>query len=253
LEWFCKFDQFGNRHKQYYEDKILFKQSTKLLAFLFIILSSIVMSNAQENKPSIKYNLFSVDGLVISDIINIDAKFAQEHNIPILTPFTIKVPRQKDVTSLFEYGTAPNSMIIKINFATGGKNLPNEERELIENLQFIPFDIEMTDDEDRLKRLTNLMPIDAFNMATQAYEQKEFIGARRTVINGIDVIDGVGKYTHPQLGLVYVRITGFLNKDDVNGVFAMSNLVANKYDITNLEQIFLTNAGKTIESFEYLK
>ena len=213
------------------------------------------MSNlniAQEKTPSIKFDLFSVDALVISDSYNIDEKFSKKHNIPILTPFKIKTPRQDDVTILIEYGTKPNSMMIKFNFATGGKKLANKDRELIENLQFIPFDIEMVEHEERLKILTNLMAIQAFNNVTNSFEQKEYIGARRTKIGNIDVIDAVGKYTEPNLGLIYVRITGYLNPNDKNGVYSIANIIADKYELTNLDQLFLTGSGKTIESFEYL-
>ena len=219
--------------------------------FLFLSLGTII-ANASENKPSIKYNLFSVDGLVISDNYLIDEKYAKKNDIPILAPFKFKVPRQDDVTPLFEYGTEPNSMIIKINFATGGKKLANEDRQLIENLQFIPMNIEMTDNEDRIKALTNLMAVSAFEMVTKEFETKEYIGARRTKINDIDVIDAVGSYISPDVGLVYVRITGFLNPNSEDGIFSVANIIANKYEITNLDQLFLTGSGKTIESFEYV-
>lgn len=234
-------------------------QKTKILQqsffiILFLLLGTI-MTNAQDaqKNPSIKFNLFSVDGLVISDTYKIDDKFAKRNNIPILAPFQIKAPRQKNVTVLYEYGTEPNAMIIKMNFATGDKDMANEKRKLIENLQFITMDVEMTDIEDRMKALTNLMVVDAFEMVTGSYEQKEYIGARRTKINNIDVIDAVGSYISPDLGLVYVRITGYLNPNDENGVFSVANIVADKFEITNLDQLFLTASGKTIDSFEYIE
>ena len=224
---------------------------TKLFISILIILSS-SMSNAQDKQPSIKINLFSAENVVIRDIINVDAKFGKKHNIPILTPFTFQVPRQDGVNPLVEFGDKPNSMMIKINFATGDKNTAQEDRQLIENLQFIPFDIEMTDHEDRLVALTNLMVKDAFDMVTRSYEQREYIGARRDKIGDTDIIDAVGKVIEPTLGLMYVRLVGFLNPNDKNGVFAVANIVADKYEITNLDQLFLTGSGQTISSFKYI-
>ncbi len=228
---------------------------TNIIKFfpIFLALSTVNTANAGENNPSVKFGFLSTNGLIISDTIIVDADFSKKHNIPaIMTPFQIKVPRQNGLERLIEYGTEPNSMIIKLNFVTNsGKE--NENRQLVENLQFIPMSVDMTDPEDRIKALTNLMVNDAFNMVTQNYEKKEYIGARRAKINNIDVIDAVGSFIEPNLGLIYVRITGYLNPNKTDGIFSVANIVADKYDITNLEQLFLTGSGKTIESFEYLR
>ncbi len=228
------------------------RRLTPLILGIIVIFGTIIAGNAQENKQTQKIEFFPATGAYLTDIVDIDAEYGKEHNIPILTPFRIQVPRQDGVKRFVEFGTKPNSTIIKINFATGGEDTPMEERELIENLQFIPLNIEMTDHEDRIKALTNLMAVVAFNNATEAYEQKEFIGARRTKIGDIDVIDAVGSYIEPNLGLIYVRMTGYLNPNSEDGIFALANIIASKYEITNLEQLFLTGSGKTIESFEYI-
>ncbi len=209
---------------------------------------------AQDSQPSFKFNLFEVDEFVVSDIYNFGKARAQDLGRPINAPFTFKVPRQDNVTPLFETGSEAGGMIVKINFATGGKDIPIAERQLIENLQFIPMTLPMDDDLDtRMQNLTNLLINDAFPQVTRNRDQVEYIGARRTKIGDMDAIDAVGKYVDADLGTLYVRITGFVNPDGVDAVYSVVNLVASRYKITNLDQLFLTGSGKTIESFEYIQ
>lgn len=224
----------------------------KLIIAIIMFFSFSNISLAQDNDPSFKFNLFSVKNLFVSDILNMDEKFSEKNNVPILAPFTIKVPRVDGVTRLLEYGDRPNSKILKINFVTGGNDVSIDQRQLIENVQFIPFTLDMADHEERMTTLSNLIINDAFVSAVKSFGQKEYIGARREKLGSIEIIDAVGKYIDVNLGLIYIRVTGFLNPNSEHGVFAISNIVANKYDITNLDQLFLTNSGKTIESFEYL-
>jgi len=227
------------------------KLFTKAISIILLFFTAST-TMAQENKPSIKYNLFSVDGVVISDTILLNNEYEKKYNIPIKIPFKIQVPRQKGVKRYVEYGEDGTSMIIKFNFATGGNSdIPQSERKLIEDVQFISMNIPMKKGE-RIKILTSLMINEAFEMATAAYKEKEYLGARLTKINGIDVIDSAGKYISPELGLVYVRMTGYLNPNGINSIYSIANIVANKYEITNLDQLFLTNSGKTISSFEYI-
>lgn len=209
---------------------------------------------AQDAQPSFKFNLFEVDEFIVSDIYNFGKIRAESLGRPINAPFTFQVPRQDNVTPLFETGTEPGGMFVKINFATGGKDTPITERQLIENLQFIPMTLPIDDDLDvRMQNLTNLLIKEAFPQVTKNREGVEYIGARRTQIGDINAIDAVGKYIDADLGTMYVRITGFVNPDGVDAVYSVVNLVASRYEITNLDQLFLTGSGKTIESFEYIQ
>ena len=207
---------------------------------------------SQDTQPEIKFNFFEVNNLVISDNYTFGKDYGEKYGIPIPAPFRLKVPRQDNVTPLFETGTEPNGMIIKINFATGNADTPNQERQLIENLQFIPMTLPMDELEARMQNLTVLMVNQAFPQVTANREQVEYIGARRAKIGDVDVIDAVGSYVDADLGLMYVRITGFAHPTQPESVYSVVNLVAKRYDITNLDQLFQTGSGKTISSFEYI-
>jgi hypothetical protein len=111
----------------------------------------------------------------------------------------------------------------------------------------------MDDDLDaRMQNLTNLLIQQAFPQVSRGRKGVEYIGARRTQIGNIDVINAVGQYEDPELGRLYVRITGFAHPNQPQSIYSVVNLVASRYDMTNLDQLFLTGSGKTLSSFEYV-
>jgi len=208
---------------------------------------------AQQEGPSVKFNLFSLEGLTISDNYTIGVDFGRRFEIPVPAPFSFKVPRQNDVTPLFEPGSEPKGMLVKINFTTGDADIDNSDRLLIENLQFVTMTLPVAEREERLTILAKLLANEAFNAAVAAYEQKEYIGARETTIGDYDAVEVVGKYIDPDLGLVYIRIVGIPNPGAADGIYAVANVVAARFDLQNMDDLALTGGGKTLSSFEYIK
>ncbi len=230
------------------------KKSTKfspiatLLALIFF--SSPAMAN--EDGFSFKFDLFSVEGFVVSDNYTIDENFGQRNDVEVLAPFTFKIPRQDNVTPLFTTGSGSGGMIIKINFTTGDKDTDISERQFIENMQFVSMVLPLGDPEERIAVLTQLLRVDVFNSATADYEQKELMGSRNAKIGDLDVVDVVGRYIDPDLGLIYVRIVGFPNPNGPDAIFSVSNILADRFDFTSLDDLEFTGGGKALSSFEYI-
>ncbi|VAW21470.1 hypothetical protein MNBD_ALPHA11-1734 [hydrothermal vent metagenome] len=200
-----------------------------------------------------KFNLFSVEGFVVSDNYTIDEDFGGRNNVEVLAPFKFQIPRQDNVTPLFTTGTGSGGMIIKVNFTTGDKDTDINDRQFIENMQFVSMVLPLGEPEERIAVLTGLLRNDVFNSATAAYEQKELLGSRNAKIGDLDVVDVVGRYIDPDLGLVYVRMVGFPNPDGPDAVFSVSNILAERFDFTSLDDLEFTGGGKALSSFEYIK
>ncbi len=226
-----------------------FSSIASLLALIFFSTPAF----ASEDGFSFKFNLFSVEGFVVTDNYTIDEDFGQRNDVEVLAPFTFKIPRQDNVTPLFIIGSGSGGMIIKINFTTGDKDTDINERNFIENTQFISMVLPMGEPEERIAVLTQLLRTDAFNGATADYEQKELMGSRNAKIGDLDVVDVVGRYIDPDLGLVYVRIVGFPNPDSPDAVFSVSNILAERFDFSSLDELEFTGGGKTLSSFEYIQ
>ncbi|MCF6326484.1 MAG: hypothetical protein L3J21_04225 [Devosiaceae bacterium] len=224
-----------------------------LMALLSMMLFFSPPVLASEDGFSFKFNLFSTEGLVVSDNYTIDEDFGQRNGLEILAPFKFQIPRQDNVTPLFTTGTGSGGMILKINFTTGEKDTDINDRQFIENIQFVGMTLPLGDAEERIAVLTRLLRNDAFNGATADYEQKEVLGSRNAKIGDLDVVDVVGRYIDPDLGLIYVRIVGFPNPNAPRAVFSVSNIVADRFDFTSLDELEFTGGGKTLSSFEYIQ
>ncbi len=228
---------------------IKFSPIAALIALLFFANPAI----AGEDGFSFKFNLFSVDSFVITDNYTIDEGFGQRNDVEVLAPFTFKIPRQDNVTPLFTTGSGSGGMIIKVNFTTGEKDADISERQFIENIQFVSMVLPLGEPEERIAVLTRLLSNDVFNSATADYEQKEFIGSRNAKIGDLDVVDVVGRYIDPDLGLVYVRLVGILNPNSPDAIFSVSNILGERFEFTNLDELEFTGGGKTLSSFEYIQ
>jgi len=230
-----------------------FPATILIAAVLSVFGFSPALAQQQQKGPSVKFNLFSLEGLVISDNYSIGAKFSQRYGIPVPAPFSFKVPRQNNVTPLFETGTKSEGMLVKINFTTGDAGADNSDRLLIENLQFVVMTLPLGERKQRLTRMAKLLANDGFNTVVAAYAEKEYIGGRETKIGDYDAVEVVGKYIDPDLGLIYARLVGILNPDAMDGVFAVANIVAARFDLQSLDDLALTGGGKTLSSFKYVK
>ena len=208
---------------------------------------------AQDAQPSIKITLFEADGVVISDTIRIDQEFANTYGVSVDAPFKIGVPRQENVTPLYEPGNSPDSAMLKINYTTGTRETPIEERQLIENIQFVGMSIPMGDVEQRVATMADLLINQAIPTALKGYEGGEYLGALRRQIGDIEVVDTAGQYIDPNLGRMYLHVVGYLNPNDENSVFAVANVVGARFDLKTLDDLALTATGETIDSFRYLE
>ena len=207
---------------------------------------------AQEEAPSFKFSLFEVEGFVISDSYTIGKSFAERFELSVRVPFTIDVPRQDNVTTFFDPGDGTDDMQLKIDFVTGDKDTELSDRLLIENQRFVTLTLPMGPPEERLQALARLLANDGFSMAVAGYKQNEYIGTRGTKIGDYDAIEVVGRYVDPAIGVLYVRIVGIPNPNGEISIFSVANVVADKFDLSDPDDLALTGSGKTLSSFEYI-
>ncbi len=229
-----------------------FNFAVAAISALILALLNAGPTMAQENQASIKINLFSAEGFVLSDIYSIDAKYGETNQIEVPAPFRFKIPRRDGITPFFETGV-PGGMLIKVHFTTGDRQTAEEDRAYLENLQFIGMTLPLAEPEERMNNLARMLANEAFDNVTANYEQKEYIGARIAKLGEMDVVEVLGKYIDPELGLMYARIIGMPNPDSEQSIFVVANIVASRFELQSPDDLALTSTGKAIASFEYLK
>ena len=120
----------------------------------------------------------------------------------------------------------------------------------MENIRFVSMTLPIADPQERLETLENIIKTQVFTSAVAGYEQPEFIGSKASEINGLVVVEAVANISTPPIGLMYVHIVGYPNPNDTNSIFAVSAIVADKFDFTNYDDLERTGGGKTLSSFE---
>lgn len=216
---------------------------------LFAVATS--ASLAHENEASVKFNLFSVEGLVVGKNISIDAAYGEKHGVPVSAPFTFLVPQSDGVVPLYNTATEPGGMLLKVSFATE-ESIGTQNVQLIENLQFVGMTLPMAEPEERLTMLAKLMANDVFSASIGDYAENKYIGTRQTKIGDYIAIEVIGEYIDPQLGHMYLRIVGIPNPDSPNSIFTISNIVASRLNLQNINDLVRTSSGTGLSRFKYI-
>ncbi|HHB83062.1 MAG TPA: hypothetical protein ENK61_06275 [Devosia sp.] len=230
----------------------LFKSILVASTLLMIATSSNTVM-AQQSSPTFKFSLFKIDNFLISKTISLDADFAAANpGLEIPAPFRIAIPEQNGITPLYNVGDGSNGEILKISFTTGNRETPISERKLVENIRFIAMTLPLVDQTQRLDNLADLVRTQIFPMATNGYQDIQYVGAKASTFGDLVVLEAVGQYIDPSIGLMLVHIVGYPNPNDINSVFAVSNIVADMFDFSSFDDLGFTGGGRTLSSFEYL-
>ena len=219
------------------------------LAALFLAAGLCTPAAAQQvtAEGSVKFNLLSVEGLVVGTTLKVDADFAARHNVDVPAPFSILVPLADDVLELVDYmPEGPNGPFLKLNFAT-------EDRKLIENIQFVRMTIAPGSAEERLNALAGLLANDVFGRATASYTESVRDIVRKTKVGDLDGVEVIGRYKDPNLGLMYLRIVGVYGSEAPHGVVSIANVVAAIQELPTPDDFPRTRGGVAIKQFRFLE
>lgn len=227
------------------EEKMRIHVLTALLLGLTLMLRP-VYAEINVSVGEISITPFSVKGLTISKTYKIDADFGKKHGRDVPAPYRFDVPVSDSFTPWFNTPQKGDSTQLKISFAT-------KEKQLIENIRFIPFTVDLKEKNERVKATANLLANEGFQMATKGFSDVKRLGVVQADIAGYDAVVVVGQYTDPSLGPMFVRLVGILNPDAEDCVMMVANFnpklsAANAPDKLHLDGI----TYKVIESFRYL-
>jgi hypothetical protein len=192
-----------------------------------------------------KFNLLSIEGLVVGTTVRIDSAFAAKHGVTVASPFQVLVPKPTDELTLMDPAPKPGSSLVKFNFAT-------KDRKLIENIQFVPMTLPLGPEEQRLKLLAKLLAGQAFPSAVAKAVESKRLGVRKVDINGIASVEVVGFWQSATEGKMYIRIVGIPHPRRPQSVFTVANVVAARQDVPTANDMPRTRGGTVLRNFKYL-
>lgn len=193
----------------------------------------------------VKFNLLSIEGLVVGKTVRIDSAFGQKHGVKVASPFQVLVPKTPDMLALMDPAPKPGDSFVKFNFAT-------KDRKLIENIQFVPMTLPPGPEEHRLKVLAKLLAGQAFPAAVKKAQGSKRLGVRKVDINGNAALEVVGLWQSATEGKMYIRIVGIPHPRRAESVFAVANIVAARQDVPTANDLPRTRSGTVLRHFKYL-
>ncbi len=157
-----------------------------------------------------------VKGAFIGTPLTVDAAFAAQHeNTPPNEPFTVTVPKGKDI--FFTPGGKKTGLpeLVKLMTAT-------KERQAVEILRLVNLSVPLQPEPaDRLKLCARLLVTQALPAATKNFEKAALLDTYATKIGGYDAVCVHAQMTKPETGQLYVvKLVGILHPTRPGGVMA---------------------------------
>lgn len=215
----------------------------RILAATAVLLA---MLTGLAGAATVKFNLLSIEGLVIGTTLIIDDRFGKKYGVEIKSPFEILVPTAPEVLELMDPAPKPGEAYLKINFAT-------EDKQLIENIQFVPMTIPMGPEDQRLQVAGKLLANNVFTRAVANAKSSKRINVRKVDINGYAAVEVVGMWESDDSGTMYIRIVGIPNPNGPESVFTVANIVAARQEVPTPDDLPRTRSGTTLRNFKYIR
>lgn len=205
--------------------------------------------SAQQAKtgPTVKFQLFEINGLVVGDRLEIDDAFSERHNIPVPAPFSVLVPRENGIQRLaINAPEGPDGPFLKLSFT-------DQDKQLIENIRLIPMSVPMgTNPTARINGLAQLMANQVYDQATAGYTKRSRDVVKLITLNGLPAVEVIGRYEDPEFGLMYLRIVGIPNPKGTESVFVVANVAHDSLELATPEDFGRTRGGVMLREFKFL-
>lgn len=215
---------------------------TNCRTVLLAVMSLIALPAAAAD---VKFNLLSVEGLVVGTTVRVDAAFGAKHDVKVPSPFEVVVPKTSGVVALMDAAPKPGDSFVKFNFGT-------EDKKLVENIQFVPMTLPLEPPEKRLDLLAKLLAEKAFPQAVAKAVGSKRLSVRKVEINGIASMEVVGLWQSETEGKMYIRIVGIPHPRKPESVFAVANIVAAREEVPTPDDLPRTRGGTVLRHFRYL-
>jgi len=202
---------------------------------------------AQSDTPSIKFNILTVEGLVVGARVKVDAAYGDKYDRPVPSPFEFIVPTGDDFINVVEPITNEGPYM-KIHFAT-------PDRVPMENIQLIPMTLPLppadVDPAERLKLLAKMISEQAYPQSTAGQ-----MGSKIEVLRGIELgqhrgVELIARYTDPTYGGTFLRIVGLPHPERPESVYAVINVISQQVPIQNLDDFQATQTGRALSTLRY--
>lgn len=217
---------------------------TKFFLLLICILLPLT-AKAQQVSGEFNAYLLSIEGLVVGTTLNVDAAYGEKYGHIIDAPFRVLIPTSDEIRELLDPSPQNGDALVKIHFAT-------QDKQPIENIQFITMRVDMGDVKQRLDSMARLLVNNAFKQVIANHKNPTRDVVRAIKLDDYDAVEVIGTYEDAKFGLIYTRIVGILNPDKPEGVVALANVISSRLKLEKPDDFPRTRGGALLRNFRYL-
>ncbi len=223
-----------------------------LCALLWFAVAS--FAQAEESGGSLRFNLFNLEGLTVSDTYTFDAETAARHEIDLKAPFRISVPRdprvQRNVFVNPDGGALVGIMFRRADGQTG------TDADLLEHVQITGAQLPLAADLDpdgptRLQLAGQLARDRAFPMMVANKEAAELLDVSFLELGALQAVQVVGRHLEPEIGPVLVRIVIVPHPEQVDSLMIVAKINLANVPVTDQATLEASLSGRVISSWEY--
>lgn len=186
---------------------------------------------------------YEIKRLIIGKQIRVDEAFAKQNEGPVPSPFAVTLPTGEDFLTVVN---ARQGGFLKATFAT-------PERDFLESIHFVEMDVPTDLEGDRMAVVAKLMSEKVFPAVTEPGSDAKLLAIRERTVGGVDAVEIIGRYTHPEEGLVYVWLDAMPHPTAKRGVYAISVIHHGRRPLVSDADFKDSLAGRTLESFRYIE
>jgi hypothetical protein len=220
----------------------MMKLIVRHIGMVLAVMVGVAPLHAVDGGPTVKLNLFSIEGAFIGTSYTIDQSFAAKYSVAVPANFKFSAPKSGKFLTIAK--AAPGGTgIVKIFFTT-------PDKDVISNIQFIPLAVDMGDEGDRMVALEKVVK-DVFIKMVPSADRAEISVVQSTKVGPYSALEALGRYDGGELGVVILRVVAVLNPDSENGLLAVINAIPKHVEMQAVGDILKTRASVTLDKLQF--
>lgn len=224
------------------------------IIFAMLLLAHAPPLQAEGEHGGWSFNLFSLEGLTLSDTFTFDADLAERNDLDLPAYFRISVPRDARI----ERRVIPNptgGALVGIMF-TRAENRTGTDADLLELVQItgarVPIQSDQNgQDQARLRVAAGLARDVAFPRMVEGKEGAEIIDISPITLGELQAVQVIGRHLEPELGPVLLRIVVVPHPEQAESLVIVAKINLALVPVQDSATLDASLSGRLISSFEY--
>lgn len=222
-----------------------------LFAMFFLALP--VSAAAQTPEGNLRFNLFELEGVSLSDILTFDAGMAARNDLDLPAFFRIHVPRDRRIQREV-FANPDGGALVGIMFTLADQT--SDESAFLEHLQITTARVPMQDNHAEAapsrQQVAGLMARDiVFPRMVEGKQAPEILSVTALPLGNITASQVIGQHIEPGIGPMLVRVVVLPHPDQEESLMMIAKINLGLVPVRDRETLEKSLTGRIISSWQY--